>query len=70
MDRKRFGKEVGKIVDAFSPSDDVLSLSDSISDPVIAHVYTFSGLWFDCIERDANGVFVVAKNMCWWLGIS
>ena len=42
MDWERFGEEVGKVVSSLTPSDNVLALSDAISDPVVSHVDAFS----------------------------
>jgi hypothetical protein len=47
VNRKWFGEKVCEVVGAFTPSDDVLTLSYTIANPVISHVYTFGPFGFD-----------------------
>jgi hypothetical protein len=47
----QLSKEVSIVVGAGSPSNDELSLSDAIFDPVEAHVYSFRALGLESVIR-------------------
>ena len=66
---KRLCKKVCKVVGAPAPSDNELLLLDAISYPVISHVDAFSTFWFDGVQRDPDGAFIITENNCWRLGI-
>ena len=47
------GEEVGEVVAAFAPMDDVLVLGDAVLDPVKAHVHGFGAALLDGVINDA-----------------
>ena len=60
-DRQCFGKEISKIDRAFNKGHDKLVLSDSITNPVEAHVYALRLFRFDCGLGETDRALTVTK---------
>ena len=57
--REVFGEVVAVVFGAWCPEDFELALSDTISDPVEAHVDGFAALLFYCVDYYTRGCAVV-----------
>ena len=55
-------KVVSIILPAWAPIDKEVSLLDSVSDPVEAHVYCFGSSLFDCVVGKSDGYFIVSLD--------
>ena len=55
-------KVVSIILPAWAPIDKEVSLLDSVSDPVEAHVYCLGSSLFDCVVGKSDGYFIVSLD--------
>ena len=65
-----FGKIIGAVGVARLPKDVKLSLSDTIPDPIEAHVDGFRLFLFDGVIGDAASSAVVGLKRCGWLRVA
>ena len=65
-----FGVVVGKVGSAGHPVDEELSLSDSILDPIKAHINGFGSLLFDGLVGKTHGHGIVNLDWRGWLWVS
>jgi len=65
-----FGKIIGAVGVARSPKDVKLSLSDTIPDPIEAHVDGFGPFLFDGVIGNAASSAVVGLEWCGWLRVA
>ena len=70
MHGQGFGEEIREIYLTGYETDIKLELTDTIFDPVKAHVHTFGLFGANGVVGSSNGTLVVAKFGGWGLGVA
>jgi len=70
MDGERLGEEISEVASAFAPLDGEVTLTNTVADPVEAHVDGLCAMKFDRVVGDANCTGVVTEDDGGWLGIA
>ena len=68
--RMMLGEVVGFVETSFLPVDVELSLTDTVADPVVAHVDGFGAFLLDGVIGNAGSGGIVSGNRGWRLGVA